>query len=91
MRHGWVFGTGRHTRGIDADECELKSVLPRVAAAEVRENEEGACDLILVLRGVRAGDERAHEAARGLHVGADRGSLRFVVLVGRIEQSAVQG
>lgn len=86
-----VHGTLLHVQRVDAQQLEVKAVAAGRAAAEVREDEEGASDLVLVLGRVGAGDEGAHEAARGLHVGADGGGLGFVVLVRRVEQRAVQG
>ena len=91
VRDGGVFGPGRHARGVDADEREFQPVLPWVAAAEVGEDEEGACDAVLVLGLVGRCHQRAHEAARGRAVGMRLRDFGLVFGAVFVEERAVEG
>lgn len=62
VRHGRVLRSRSHAHGIDADEGELEPILARVPAAEIREDEKGACRTVLVLGLVRRGNQRAHQS-----------------------------
>lgn len=86
-----MHGALLHVEGVDAEELEVQPIAARRATAEVWEDKERTGCAALVFCLVRAGHERSHQSAGRLHVGGAGGRLgRFVLLVGGVEEGAVQ-
>ena len=86
-----VHGAGLHVGRVDAEELEAQAVAAWGAAAEVREDEEGARDAVLVFGLVRRGDEGAHQPPGGGHVRVRGRHFGLVVAAVWAQERAVQG